>query len=237
MSYLAVILVLGLLILVHEAGHFAAAKAVGIPVARFSIGFGRVLWSRTYGDTEYRVSLIPVGGYVMPRIKSEADYLAVPLYKRVVFSLGGPVANVALALPLFAIMNALNGNTSLYALVVGPFIQIGHVTAQIVAAFASIFSRPDAVSGVVGIVAGGGKFVGMSLARLVLFAAIVDMNLAVLNLLPLPPLDGGKITLDALERLFPRTRRAYVPIVLVGWLFIIGLMLYATAMDVSKIAA
>ena len=135
MSYLAVILVLGFLILVHEAGHFFAAKLVGIPVARFSIGFGRVLWSRTWRGTEYRLGLIPVGGYVMPRLKNDREYLNVPLHKRIIFSIGGPTANIALALPLFALMNALNGNASLYALLVGPFIQVGHVTAQIVAAF------------------------------------------------------------------------------------------------------
>src|SRR5207237_5223571 len=56
--------VLGLLIFVHEAGHFMAAKAVGIQVLRFSLGFGRPIVSFRRGETEYWISWIPFGGYV-----------------------------------------------------------------------------------------------------------------------------------------------------------------------------
>src|SRR5881628_1418148 len=60
----ALAVVLGPLIFVHEMGHFLAAKAVGVQVLRFSIGFGRPLWRRRWGETEYWLSLIPLGGYV-----------------------------------------------------------------------------------------------------------------------------------------------------------------------------
>jgi regulator of sigma E protease len=232
MGYVGVVLVVGLLITIHEAGHLLAAKLAGVPVARFSVGFGRAILSRTWRGTEYRLGVIPVGGYVLPRLASEHEYLALSLWRRVTFSLGGPAANVAGAVVALAAMNAVNGHTSAHALFVAPFVQAAGATAQILTAFAGLFSRPEAVSGVVGIVAGGGAFVGASLSRLLAFAGIVGLNLGVLNLLPLPPLDGGKVLLDALERLFPRARRAYVPVVLVGWLFVIGLMIYATAMDV-----
>src|SRR5260370_41760281 len=60
----AVIVVLAVLIFVHELGHFIAAKAVGVQVLRFSLGFGRPLVSVRRGETEYWISLLPLGGYV-----------------------------------------------------------------------------------------------------------------------------------------------------------------------------
>ncbi|NIP59179.1 MAG: hypothetical protein GWM92_12875, partial [Gemmatimonadetes bacterium] len=61
---LATIIVLGVLIFVHEVGHFVAAKLVDVEVQRFSIGLGPVLWGRKWGETEYVLSAIPLGGYV-----------------------------------------------------------------------------------------------------------------------------------------------------------------------------
>jgi regulator of sigma E protease len=237
MSYIAIVLILGLLVLVHEAGHVLVAKAVGIGVRRFAVGFGPRLWSRTWRGTEYAVCAIPLGGYVLPSVRSEAEYLRIPLLRRVGFSLGGPAANILLALGAFALLNTARGHASAHALLVAPFAQLADGAWQILCAVGGLFSGSDAVAGVVGIVATGSSFAGLDPVRLLLFATIVDLNLAVLNLLPLPPLDGGKIVLDALERLLPATRRAYVPVVLSGWLVLLGLMVYATAMDVSRIAA
>ena len=60
----SLVVVLGVLIFVHEGGHFVAAKAMGIQVLRFSLGFGRPIVSVRRGETEYRVSWLPIGGYV-----------------------------------------------------------------------------------------------------------------------------------------------------------------------------
>ena len=55
---------IGIIVLVHEAGHLLAAKSLNVEVRRFSIGFGPVLWKKKWGETEYAVSLVPLGGYV-----------------------------------------------------------------------------------------------------------------------------------------------------------------------------
>src|SRR5579863_6150689 len=60
----AVIIVLGVMVLIHEAGHFVAAKYFGVRVLTFSIGFGPRLFGLKRGDTDYRVSALPLGGYV-----------------------------------------------------------------------------------------------------------------------------------------------------------------------------
>ena len=61
---LSAIVILGILIVAHEFGHFIVARLVGVRVERFSVGFGRRIVSRQYGDTEYALSMIPLGGYV-----------------------------------------------------------------------------------------------------------------------------------------------------------------------------
>jgi len=58
------IIVLGFLIFVHELGHFLMAKLTDVKVITFSLGFGKKLWKRTWGETEYALSVFPLGGYV-----------------------------------------------------------------------------------------------------------------------------------------------------------------------------
>jgi regulator of sigma E protease len=71
LSILAPIFVFGIVVFVHELGHFLAAKSVGVYAPRFSIGFGKALWRRRYGETEYVLGILPLGGYV--RMASKDD--------------------------------------------------------------------------------------------------------------------------------------------------------------------
>src|SRR5258708_30156230 len=63
-SIASLALILGILVFVHEFGHYAVAKLFGVRVEVFSLGFGKRLWGFRRGDTDYRLSLLPVGGYV-----------------------------------------------------------------------------------------------------------------------------------------------------------------------------
>src|SRR5688500_5076656 len=71
LTWLAPIIDFGLVLIVHELGHFLAAKAMGVYAPRFSIGFGPALWRRRWGETEYVIALLPLGGYV--RMASRED--------------------------------------------------------------------------------------------------------------------------------------------------------------------
>src|SRR5690242_9114824 len=115
---LLVALAFGLLILIHELGHFAVARLCGMRVERFSIGFGPVLLRRRSGPTEWAVSAIPFGGYV--RIAGmtpgdgvdEADsgsYANQPAWRRFLVILAGPAMNYALAILLATGMLATFG--------------------------------------------------------------------------------------------------------------------------------
>jgi len=235
MSYLLIVLLVGLLILVHELGHFLAARWVGIPVRRFSIGFGPKVWGIRRGRTEYWISAVPIGGYVMLDLQDQQAYFRIPLGKRLVFFLGGPLANLVLPVPLFAVLNVLGGNVSLYGVFVAPVIQTGETLAALLAAIPQLFSRPDAVAGVLGIVVQGGHFVGADAARALRFMVLLSLNFAVLNLLPIPVLDGGKIVLLLLEKVHPKSVRLYVPFCLVGAVLILGLLAYTTVLDIRRL--
>ena len=77
MSYVAVAIVVGLLIAIHEYGHLLAAKVCRIPVQRFSIGFGPRVFGFKLGETSYWFSLIPFGGYVLPAL-ADSDLRRLP---------------------------------------------------------------------------------------------------------------------------------------------------------------
>jgi regulator of sigma E protease len=71
LAIIAPIIVFGVVVFVHELGHFIAAKVFGVYAPRFSIGFGKALWRRRFGETEYVLALLPIGGYV--RMASKDD--------------------------------------------------------------------------------------------------------------------------------------------------------------------
>jgi len=97
---------LGLMILVHEWGHFLAARAFGVRVDVFSIGFGPRLWGFKRGATDYRISALPVGGYVRmagdnsfeDRAGAPDEMLSKPRWQRILIALAGPSMNILMAL-------------------------------------------------------------------------------------------------------------------------------------------
>jgi len=106
-SWFLAIVAISALIVIHEFGHFAVAKAVGLRVERFSLFFGPPIFSVTRGETEYTVGSIPLGGYVRvtgqdPRVEVPPElkarsYYSVSVGRRMLFILAGPVANLVLA--------------------------------------------------------------------------------------------------------------------------------------------
>jgi regulator of sigma E protease len=104
----AVIVVLGIMIVVHELGHFLAAKLFGVRVEVFSVGFGKRLFGFRRGDTDYRLSAIPLGGYVKmsgenpgdERTGDAGEFSAHPRWQRFFIAVAGPAANILLAIVL-----------------------------------------------------------------------------------------------------------------------------------------
>jgi regulator of sigma E protease len=105
-----VIIVLGVMVFVHEAGHFLAAKGFGVRVLTFSLGFGKRIFGFERGGTDYRVSILPLGGYVKmagddPTAVLTGDpgeFLGRPRWQRFVIILMGPMMNFVLAVVVLA---------------------------------------------------------------------------------------------------------------------------------------
>src|SRR5208337_911892 len=107
-ALIAVAAVLGFMILIHEFGHFAAAKLLGVRVEVFSIGFGKRLLGFRRGETDYRLSAIFLGGYVKmsgenpmdERTGDAAEFMSHPRWHRFIIAIAGPAMNISLAVGL-----------------------------------------------------------------------------------------------------------------------------------------
>ncbi len=120
MNWILIFLGFCLLIILHEAGHFVAAKATGMRVERFFLFFGPTIWSFKKGETEYGVKAIPLGGYVkisgmnpeeeVPPEHEAKAYYKQKVWKRIVVVAAGPAVNIVLAfLILFAVRTTMGG--------------------------------------------------------------------------------------------------------------------------------
>ncbi|HEX6781384.1 MAG TPA: M50 family metallopeptidase [Solirubrobacterales bacterium] len=119
MSWFWVFVGFCLLIVLHEAGHFFAAKATGMRVERFFLFFGPTIWSVKRGETEYGVKSIPIGGYVkitgmnpeeeVPPEHEANAYFRKPVWKRIVVVAAGPAVNIVLAFAILFGVYAVNG--------------------------------------------------------------------------------------------------------------------------------
>lgn len=114
MSWLLAFLGFSALIVLHELGHFAAAKWTGMRVERFSLFFPPHIWKRRRGETEYAIGTIPLGGYVritgmtgseeLPEDVAYRAYHRMPVWKRIVVIAAGPAMNVLIAFILFLVL-------------------------------------------------------------------------------------------------------------------------------------
>ncbi len=112
--FFSVVILLGVLVAIHEFGHFIVAKYFGVRVETFSLGMGKKILKFTRGETEYALSLIPMGGYVKltgqdpreevpPELESRS-FRHKPLYQRAAVVLAGPIFNAVLAVAIFVLL-------------------------------------------------------------------------------------------------------------------------------------
>ena len=111
-SIAAVAVVLGFMILIHEFGHYAVAKLLGVRVEQFAIGFGKRLVGFRKGETDYRINAIPLGGYVKmsgenpmdERTGDPAEFMSHPRWHRFLIAIAGPSMNILLAIFLLTVV-------------------------------------------------------------------------------------------------------------------------------------
>jgi regulator of sigma E protease len=121
-TLLSFLFVLGVLVFVHELGHFLAARRLGVRVLTFSLGFGPKILKFRRGDTEYCVSAIPLGGYVKmagespddPRTGSPDEFMSKTKWERFQVLIMGPVMNLLLAVVVMAVVLAQGAEVPVY---------------------------------------------------------------------------------------------------------------------------
>jgi regulator of sigma E protease len=124
-TIVATAVVLGILVFVHELGHFILAKRLGVGILKFSLGFGPKLIGKKIGETDYQIAVFPLGGFVKPlgedpheEIKEEDRHRSLwaqPVWKRALIVSAGPFFNFFLAAALFSSINLIAGMPSLPA--------------------------------------------------------------------------------------------------------------------------
>src|SRR5919112_3352239 len=131
-TILSFLFVLGVLIFVHELGHFLMARRIGVRVLTFSLGFGPKILAFTRGDTEYCVSAIPLGGYVKmagenpddARTGAPDEFLSKGKWQRFQVLVMGPIMNLLLALVVMAVVLSQGAQTAKFEqdpVVIGTF--------------------------------------------------------------------------------------------------------------------
>src|SRR6266566_6089534 len=111
-SLVAVVAVLGFMILIHEFGHYAVAKWLGVRVEQFAIGFGKRLVGFRKGETDYRINAIPLGGYVKmsgenpmdERTGDPREFMSHSRLHRFLIAIAGPAMNILLAIFLITVV-------------------------------------------------------------------------------------------------------------------------------------
>ncbi len=343
------LLVFSFLIFFHELGHFIAARFFGVHVEVFSIGFGKRILTKKFGDTEWSLSAIPLGGYVRmkgqddsdPTIKSydEDSYNAKTPLQRIVISLAGPFANFLLAFLLYLIVAFIgiqtplanvgdvikespaqlsglkkgdtivniDGNQIKYWQDIGKNTAYNHnehqltilregkyidlsITPKLIEtkdrfgelkkryllgispnleAYTTIsYSLDKAISfaynqtvnasqyileslkrvisgiipmenlgGVISIVDSTSKVSNIGFVALLMFSALISVNLGVINLLPIPALDGGHVMFHLYELIVrkPASESIMIKLTILGWAILLSLMLLGFYNDINRL--
>lgn len=250
------ILFFGILVIIHELGHFATAKAFRVKVDEFSVGFGPAIFQREKGETLYSIRTIPFGGYCAMMGENEASddpraFINQKAWKKLIVLIAGSFMNYLLGFILVVILVcAWNENPPFFAVIQRSWeICIGFVRLVIESLQMLLNGQAGVndLSGPVGIVdymvetAESAESAAYALSDLTYFGAFIAVNLAVMNMLPIPALDGGRvfflIITSAIEAI---TKKKLDPkfegyIHAAGMVLLLALMAYVLFHDVVRI--
>lgn len=233
-----IVVILGFLVLIHEAGHFLVARLCKIKVQEFAIGFGPIIWKKETKNTKYAVRLIPLGGFVNmlgeeEQSDEEGSFSKASVPKRIAIVAAGGLVNIIFAILLYVI---------LLWIITGNFIvAIGSSGDLVIAMWDTIkllFTGGVSVDNLMGPI-GISQVVAQTsgVIDFLYIMAIISVSLGFTNLLPFPPLDGGKILIYIIEaiRRKPMKQDFELKLQMLGFLVLITLSIYVAVNDVGRL--
>jgi len=248
-SILAFLFVFTIVVLIHEFGHFIAARKTGINVYEFSIGFPfspKIATLFRHKETEFTLRLLPLGGFVsFSRNEDESEtieFLKEDRWKRGIIISAGSIFNIIFAFLLLTVALLIGKNLPLNDAILSSIKTIEIVTIGTVQLIFNLFSgngSMDSLSGPVGIAVMAGKAANAGFINLIYFTGLLSLSLGILNLLPFPALDGGHLIILAIESLkrSPLSQRTYQIVGVAGISFFLILTLIATYKDILRLIA
>ncbi len=237
LTIIKTLILLGILVIIHEGGHFFVAKLCKVKVNEFSIGFGKVLWSKQRKETKYSVRLIPLGGFVSLEGEEqpsgeEGSFSEAGILKKLAIISAGAIVNIIFGILIYFILVAINYGIQIAWASIGPFVgALGESIKMLFTGEATVNDLAGPV-GVANIVSQTSN-----LTEYMYLLSVISLSLGVTNLIPIPPLDGGKFLIYIIEwvKRKPLKEETTLKIQMAGFIFIIGLSLFVMYNDIVKI--
>lgn len=232
-----IIFLLGFLVLIHEGGHFIVAKLCKVRVNEFAIGFGKKVFNKKIGETEYALRLIPLGGFVSMEGEehhsdNEGSFNLASNPKKIAIVMAGGLTNILFGLILYFILMLFIGNFTDAIINTYKFIVLTVESVK------NLFTLNISVEQLVGPVGISSMIVQTNdIINYIYLLAVISLSLGVTNLLPFPPLDGGKVVIYIIEWLIrkPIKENIQLQIQSLGFTLIIALSIYVMYNDIIRI--
>ncbi|MHB1330874.1 MAG: site-2 protease family protein [Minisyncoccota bacterium] len=260
MSIIIFLIILSVLVVVHEAGHLWAAKSGGIRVDEFGLGFPpKIKKLFNWRGTDFFLNILPFGGYVKihgenpieGEVTDTDSFMAKSYGRQILVLVAGVLANFALAWLLFSVVQMIGIESQDGFVKRGFFDAIWHgllttgmiTWLTVVAIFelmlGALTGTADltGVVGPVGLVGLVGTVSSAGFVYLLYFTALISVNLAIINLVPLPALDGGRVLLVLVEwvRGEKISPKVFNVINLASFALLIIIMVLITIRDVGQL--
>lgn len=247
-SSLAFFTVFTVIVLVHEGGHFITARKAGIKVYEFSIGFPfspRLITLFKHKETAFTVRLLPLGGFVsfsQDGGEEDIELFEAPNNKRALILSAGSLFNILFAFIVFTPVFIIGKHLNLFDAMLLSAKTVWEILFGTMMFILNVFTghgTMDGLSGPVGIAAMAGRAASKGILNLFYFAGVLSMSLGIMNLLPLPALDGGHLIMLFIEsiRKKPISPKAYQVVTMVGISLFLILTVAVTYKDISKLIA
>src|SRR3989304_825925 len=245
-SLLAFIAIFTLIVVVHDVGHFVTARKAGIKVYEFSIGFPfspRLFTLFRHKETAFTVRLLPIGGFVSFSQDGDEDTMELfeaSVNKRALVLSAGSLFNIIFALIVFVPVFAIGKHLNLIDAIGLSAKTVWEILSGTIMFILNIFTghgAMDGLSGPVGIAAMAGQAASKGILSLFYFTGVLSVSLGIMNLFPLPALDGGHLIMLFIEsiRKKPLSLKTYQVVTLVGLSLFLVLTIVVTYKYFAKL--